>query len=456
MPLSSLFCLFLVVGLVAPALPADAQESATQRSATQPSDAELRERVMAVLKETPLIDGHIDVPWAYRKRVDLHLDQIDFNDTTNLTPPMHTDLTRLRQGGVGGVFWSVYVPIAESGGGGPADVQALFEQIDFVHRLIEKYPEHLELALTAHDVERIHGEGKIASLIGMEGGHSIGNSLAILRRAYAAGARYMTLAHGKNNAWADSATDDPMHDGLTPFGREVVKEMNRLGMLVDLSHVSPAVMHQTLDMTEVPVMFSHSSARGVADHPRNVPDDVLQRMEENGGVVMVTFVPGYVSERAAAWDDARDEAHDAAREAHPNDEEAVRAAMEEWEAANPPVRPTVKEVADHVDHMVKVAGIDHVGIGSDYDGISSLPVGLEDASTFPNLLVELLKRGYSDEDLAKIAGENILRVVRAAEAAAMRIQKEGGPSDILIHEADTGGELLQPDAGSVTKPTSRS
>lgn len=443
-PLSFALCLFLAVVLVAP-LAVGGQESATGPS-TQPSEAEFRQRVIAVLENTPLIDGHIDVPWQYRRRVDLHLDEIDFHDTTDLRPPMHTDLTRLREGGVGGVFWSVYVPIAESGGGGPSDVQAVFEQIDLVHRMIEKYPDHLELALTAHDVERIHGEGKIASLIGMEGGHSIGNSLAILRQTYAAGARYMTLAHGKNNAWADSATDDePMHGGLTPFGREVVKEMNRLGMLVDLSHVTPEVMRQTLDMTEVPVLFSHSSAMGVADHPRNVPDDVLERLPENGGVVMVTFVPGYLVEPPAEWEAAHEEATEAARREHPDDEEAVDEAMDQWEDDNPAPRASVEDVADHVDHIVKVAGIDHVGVGSDYDGIRSLPEGLEDASTFPNLFVELMKRGYSEKELAKIAGENVLRVLRAAEAAAARLQKENRPSDVLIHEVDTGGELLRPD-----------
>jgi membrane dipeptidase len=404
------------------------------------SDAALRERVMQVLRDVPLIDGHNDTPWQYRGRVNNHVDQIDFHDTTNLDPPMRTDLSRLREGGVGGQFWSVFIP-AGPRGAEAGNVRIVLEQIDLVKRLCAKYPDRLEVAFTADDVARIHGEGKVASMMGMEGGHSIESSLAALRALYEAGARYMTLAHGRNTPWADSATDDPVNDGLTEFGREVVREMNRLGMLVDLSHVSPATMHDALDVAGAPVIFSHSSARAICDHVRNVPDSVLERLPENGGVVMVCFLVYYVSEEARLWDEAQRAEEARVRAAHPDPDEAelVRQEMEQWRAENPMTNATLSQVADHIDHIRAVAGIDHIGIGSDFDGMPPGPDGLEDVSRYPDLFVELLRRGYTNDDIAKIAGLNVLRVMRQCEAKAAQLQRERGPSDALISELDGGG-----------------
>jgi membrane dipeptidase len=404
------------------------------------TDEELRARVMRILREVPLIDGHNDTPWQYRGRVRNHVDQIDFRDTTSLDPPMRTDLARLRAGGVGGQFWSVFIPVGVRGGE-PGDVKTVLEQIDLVRRLAAKYPDDLEVALTADDVVRIHGQGKVASMMGMEGGHSIENSLPALRALYDAGARYMTLTHGKNTLWADSATDEPIHGGLTEFGREVVREMNRLGMLVDLSHVSPETMHDALDVAEAPVIFSHSSARAVCDHLRNVPDDALERLPENGGVVMVCFLVYYVSEEARMWDVAQREEETRLRAlyADPDDDPLVREGLEEWKAANPMTNATLSQVADHIDHIRAVAGIDHIGIGSDFDGMPSGPEGLEDVSCYPALFVELLKRGYSENDIAKIAGLNVLRVMRECEQAAARLRAQRPPSDALMEELDRPG-----------------
>jgi membrane dipeptidase len=338
---------------------------------------------------------------------------------------MHTDFRRLRQGMVGGVFWSVYLSVDQAGPGAVGD---LLEQIDVVHQLVRRYPQHLELALTAADVVRIHGEGRIASLIGMEGGHSIDNSLAVLRMAYELGARYMTLTHGDNTDWADSATATPEFGGLTDFGREVVREMNWLGMLVDLSHVSEEAMHDALDTTEAPVIFSHSSAAGVVDYARNVPDRVLRRLPENGGVTMVNFVRSFVT--AAVREHAGARAAEVARLENlwPGDPDRRARELGVWDEAHPVPASSLADVADHIDHVRAVAGVDHIGIGSDYDGISYGPTGLEDVSTFPDLFVELLRRGYSDEDIKKIAGLNVLRVMRAAEEAAARLQAQRGPS----------------------------
>jgi membrane dipeptidase len=325
-------------------------------------------------------------------------------------------------------------------------VQTVFEQIDFVHRLAAKYPQHLEIALTADDVVRIHGEGKIASMMGMEGGHSIGNSLGVLRQLYAAGARYMTLTHSRNTRWADSSNDEPVNDGLSKFGEEVVREMNRLGMLVDLSHVSPATMHDALNVSEAPVIFSHSSALARTNNPRNVPDDVLKRLKENGGVVMVTFFPAYVSDALTEHGTREREAMRQLREQYtdPAQAEELELAIEKWREENPAPWPTLSMVADHIDHVRDVLGIDHIGLGSDYDGMPPGPVGLEDVSTYPNLFVELLKRGYSDEDIKKIAGLNVLRVMREAEKTAARLQKERPPSDATLEELDTAGEMMVP------------
>ncbi len=389
-------------------------------------------RVERILSEVPLIDGHNDMPWQYRKRVNLQLDAMDFTgDLSVLDPPMHTDLARLREGGVGAQFWSVFIPI-ETPGGAPGDARTVIEQMDFVKRLVARHGEYLEMAYTADDIERIHAAGRIASLMGMEGGHSIEDSLAVLRATYDLGARYMTLAHGKNTHWCDSATDEPQHDGLTAFGEEVVREMNRLGMLVDLSHVSPATMHDTLDVTVAPVIFSHSSAFAVCGHVRNVPDDVLLRVRDNGGVVMVVFLGFYVSEDLRLWGERRDAERARLAELHGAESEAFTNAYEGWTQDNPRPEATIGQVADHIDYIRDLIGIDHIGLGGDYDGTTSLPVGLEDVSTYPNLLVELLNRGYTDDEVGKIVGLNVLRAMRAVERTAARLQRTTPPSGIMM------------------------
>lgn len=391
-------------------------------------------RVDRILREVPLIDGHNDLPWQYKERVKNHLAQIDIRqDQSKLTPALHTDIPRLRQGRIGGQFWSVYVPATLKG----ADaVRAVLEQIDVVHRLDELYPDTFELARTADDVVRIHRSGKIASLIGMEGGHSIGNSLAALRQLYATGARYMTITHSENNDWADSATADPIHNGLTPFGKLVIAEMNRLGMLVDLSHVAPKTMNDILDVAVAPVIFSHSSARAITDHPRNVPDDVLRRVKENDGVVMVTWVPTFLSEKARARDTAKDGEEARLKSLYKGQPEKIKAALAQWETANPAPRATVHDVADHIDHIVQIAGAAHVGIGADLDGITTTPEGLESAAAYPVVFAELIRRGYTDEQLKGIAGLNVLRVMRKAEAVSARLQKEKPAADVRIEEVD--------------------
>ena len=404
---------------------------------TDESDAALEARARRLMSETPLIDGHNDVPWQYRKRVNLHLDQMDLaSDLTTLDPPMHTDIARLRAGGVGGQFWSVFIPIRESGGE-PGDARTVIEQIDFAKRLIAQHPDELQLALTADDVLRAHRAGRIASLMGMEGGHSIENSLAVLRATFELGARYMTITHSKSTDWADSATDDTDHGGLTEFGREVVREMNRIGMIVDLSHVAPSTMHDALDIVQAPVMFSHSSAFAVCAHPRNVPDEVLLRVKNNNGVVMITFVGAFVSEEARLARERGQEERNRLESELGDDEETIRAAMEVWRKDNPAPKATLAQVADHIDHVRNIAGIDHVGIGGDFDGTSSIPVGLEDVSKYPDLIVELLRRGYSDEDVQKILGLNILRVMRDVEQVAATLGPSTPASDARIEELDT-------------------
>jgi membrane dipeptidase len=319
---------------------------------------------------------------------------------------------------------------------GQTAVRATFEQSDVVHRMTKKYPETFELARTAADVERIFKSGKIASLIGMEGGHAIDNSLATLRMFYAVGARYMTLTHGSNIAWADSGTDTPKLNGLSKFGEEVVREMNRMGMLVDLSHTSPDTMDDAIRVAEAPVIFSHSVARALNDHGRNVPDSILQQLPKNGGVVMVTFVPGFLSPEVNAHGKRQQEERDRLRALYPNDAAKVDAELKTWLTANPEPRATLAQVADHIDHIRKVAGIDHIGIGSDFDGITSVPVGLEDVSKYPALTAELLKRGYADGDVKKILGLNVLRALRRAEEVAARLQKEREPSTATIEKLD--------------------
>jgi membrane dipeptidase len=381
-------------------------------------------------RSVPLTDGHNDLPWQYRETVKRKFSMLDVSKPQ---PQLMTDIARLRQGGVGAQFWSVYVPTDFEG----ADaVPATLEQIDVVYELLRLHPETFEIALTADDVERVFSSGKIASMIGMEGGHSIDGSLATLRMFYRLGARYMTLTHSRSTPWADSATDDPLLDGLSEFGREVVREMNWLGMLVDLSHVSPATMHDALDTAVAPVIFSHSSARALCDHRRNVPDDVLKRLPANGGVVMVTFVPSFVSAAVKEHDERRDEERRRLRGLPGATDASVEQGLTAWGRSNPAPRATLSQVADHIDHIRKVAGIDHLGLGSDFDGISAVPEGLEDVSKFPDLTRELLRRGYSEDDVRKILGRNLIRVMRAAEETSARLRKERGPSEALIEELD--------------------
>jgi membrane dipeptidase len=374
--------------------------------------------ISQILLETPLIDGHNDLPWQFRKLSQAGLDAIELaDDTTHLTPPLATDLKRLKAGGVGGQFWAVYVPATMRGA---EAVAALLEQIDRVHRFIARYPASLELALTANDVVRIHGQGKIASLIGLEGGHAINNSLAVLRMSRALGARYMTLTHVKNNDWADAGTDQPVHHGLTPFGGEVVREMNRLGMMVDLSHVSDQTMLAALKISRAPVICSHSGARALCRHGRNVPDDLLQLVAASGGVVMAAFLPAYLTEPDRLDDQAANHAMARLTELHAGDSSGLANDFAQWRKTHPdPRQATLLDVADHIDHIRDVAGIDHAGIGSDYEGFSHPPAGLEDVSCYPALLAELQKRGYSENDIKKVAGENLLRVMRAVEKTAL-------------------------------------
>ena len=380
-------------------------------------------RARALHKTSLLVDGHNDYPWALREHDPARdLAKLDINRSQ---PTIMTDIPRLKEGGVGAQLWSVYVPVELQG---QAAVTATLEQIDIVHRMVRKYPATFELALTAADIERIHTQGKIASLIGMEGGHSIDNSLADLRMFSRLGARYMTLTHTSNTPWADSATDTPKLNGLSLFGEEVVKEMNWLGMLVDLSHVSPDTMADAIRVSQAPVIFSHSVARALNDHPRNVPDNILKMLPKNGGVIMVTFVPGFVNAKVNAWNKLQTAEQDRLKTASPADAAAVKAGVDTWTSAHPAPRATISDVADHVDHIRKVAGIDHIGIGGDFDGITQTVQELDNVSTYPRLTAELLKRGYSDADIRKILGQNILRVMREAEKVSRRLQAERGPS----------------------------
>lgn len=379
----------------------------------------LLDRARRLLRETPVIDGHNDYPWEVRQKAALDIAKLDLRQKQ---PTIMTDFARLLAGRVGGQFWSVYVPSPPAGTDPATSVTQVLEQIDIVHRMIARYPDRLALALTADDIEREIKEDRIASLIGMEGGHSINSSLGLLRQMYRLGARYMTLTHSLNVPWADSATDTPKLDGLSEFGEQVVREMNRLGMMVDLSHTSPATMADALRVTTAPVIFSHSSARAVTDVPRNVPDDILRQLPKNGGIVMVTFVPQFVS-NAVAEHSRRETAERTRLAAEPGrTAEAVAKALETWRAANPAPRATLTDVADHIDHIRKIAGIDHIGLGGDFDGITTVVQGLEDVSTYPALVAELLRRKYSDDDIRKIANRNMLRVMRGVEAAAARLR----------------------------------
>ncbi|QDK31262.1 dipeptidase [Sphingomonas sp. IC081] len=375
----------------------------------------------AALRAAPVWDGHNDVPEQLRERRKDVLAGFDFRDTTRTADPakdeqaMHTDLARLRKGHVGAQFWSVYVSAALDD---QHAVQATLEQIDVTRRLVAAYPGDMQLATSAADVEKAMKAGRIASLIGMEGGHSIGGSLGVLRQMYALGARYMTLTHFKNTPWADSATDKPEHDGLTDFGRDVVREMQRIGMLVDLSHTSEATMMDTLAVAKAPVIFSHSNARAINHHTRNASDTVLKALAANGGIIMVNVFPTYVVEETRQWNAAR--AGEKARldALYIGEPEAAAKGLKDWEAAHPMPRGSIKDVADNIDHIVAVSGIDHVGLGGDFDGVGTTVVGMEDVSTYPALFAELARRGHSQADLEKIASGNMLRVMKAAEAYA--------------------------------------
>lgn len=392
----------------------------------------------AALKAAPVWDGHNDVAEQLRVRRGDVIAGFDFNDTTHEpdgkggVKTMHTDLPRLAQGHVGAQFWSVYVPadLPE-----PQAVVATMEQIDVMKRLIARYPERMQLALSSADVERAMKSGKIASLLGMEGGHSIDGSLGVLRQMYALGARYMTLTHSKNTAWADSATAAPEHDGLTDFGKDVVREMQRLGMLVDLSHVSEATMMDALDVARAPVIFSHSGARAVEPHVRNVPDAVLARLKANGGIVMQVAFPAYVSEARRQWGASLAGETKRLETLFPADPAAVKNGVTAWKAAHPEPKATVSQVADQIDHIRAVAGIDHIGVGGDYDGMEIGPAGMEDVSGYPALFAELARRGYSQADLEKIASGNMMRVLKAAEAYAAA-HRADPPIEYPVAKAD--------------------
>jgi membrane dipeptidase len=381
-------------------------------------------RARALLEKVPLIDGHNDLPWTLREAAGSDPSRIDL---LKRGATVDTDIPRLREGRLSGQFWSVFIP---SGLPNPARTQ--LEQIELARRMIDAYPDTFLFATGAADVERARREGKIASFLGMENGQALENSLGTLRAYFALGVRYMTLTHGRNNDWADSATDTPAHGGLTPFGREVVREMNRLGMLVDISHVSPDVMRQVLDVSEAPVIFSHSSARALVDHPRNVPDDVLVRMAKNGGVVNVTFIPFFVSAEAAKWAKGLESSMFSAR----TNAEMEKLQKDYAAVHGPAPVATLAQVADHIDHVARVAGHDHVGIGSDFYGSTDEPKGLEDVSRFPELFAELIRRGWRDDDLAKLAGGNLIRVLGAAETAATRLAAQRPPSTATIEALD--------------------
>jgi len=397
-------------------------------------DADGEAAARGILERTPLIDGHNDLPWALRQNHGRDPFAVNLSTDLKASTDLHTDIPRLRAGGVGGQFWSVYVPASLT----PSDAAvATWEQIDIVRRLVAAHPETFELATTADDIVRIHRRGRIASLMGIEGGYSIDDSLGLLREFHEAGVRYMTLTHSKTTTWADSATDAPKWGGLSPFGEQVVKEMNRLGMMVDLSHVSEDTMLDALRVSDAPVIFSHSSARGVTDHARNVPDAVLRLMAEDGGVVMVTFVPGFVSEQVRAWNAARAAEDARLKSLNPGDPTAVTQGLEAWTTAHPIPRASVNDVVAHIQHVRDVAGVDHVGLGGDFDGVDALPDGVDGVDAYPRILAALMANGWTEADIRKLAGENVLRTMRAVEAVAASkraerpslaaLQSEGAP-----------------------------
>jgi len=384
-----------------------------------------------VLRTTPLVDGHNDLPWRIREDTLVHGD-VEAYDLRKPTPGM-TDFARLRKGMVGAQFWSIYIP-GEIRDSGYARVQ--LEQFDIARRVVAKYPGTLQMVSTAAGIRRAFAARRIGSLLGLEGGHAIENSLGALRIYYELGARYMTLTHNVTLDWADAALDEPKHGGLTAFGEEVVREMNRLGMLVDLSHVSPGVMSDALNVTAAPVIFSHSGARALVDHRRNVPDSILARLRQNGGVVMVPFVTSFVSPALHAWDDSLAAVRRMAQQQLAGDSAAIRRLVDEWSAKIPRPKVTIADVANHIDHVKQVAGVDHVGIGSDFDGITDTVEGLEDVATFPALFAELARRGWTERELRKLAGENVLRVMAQAEQVAARLRKTRPPSTKTLRQLD--------------------
>ena len=380
-----------------------------------PNRYQISERAAAIHQRGYVFDGHNDLPWEVRTKTTKLFDELDISKSQ---PKLHTDIERLRQGNVGAQFWSVYVPVETIAAGNAFQITK--EQIDLVHKMIALYPDTFELALDAQDVQRIEAKGKIASLIGMEGGHSIEGSIGKLRQLHAMGARYMTLTHSETLEWADSATDVARSDGLSPFGEEVVLEMNRLGMLVDISHVSPATMHDALRISKAPVIFSHSSARAIADHPRNVPDDVLAELPKNGGVVMINFFSGFVVPESAKVLLQQSALRKELKSKYPDSKEDQEREIKQWQLKNPYPAGQAEIIVDHIEHVIKVAGIDHVGLGSDFDGISKLPVGIEDVSKYPVITELLLRRGYEEEAIHKVLFGNALRVLKRATQVADR------------------------------------
>ena len=392
-------------------------EAADSKQSESRGKIEVTDRARQIHAEAILIDGHNDLPWRIRQLGSSTFEKLDISEPQ---PELHTDIPRLRSGGVKAQFWSVYVPASTRRDG--RSLATTLEQIAIVKAMMKRYPETFELAETVDDIKRICADGKIASMIGVEGGHSIENSLSVLRQLYEQGARYMTLTHSDTLDWADSATDDERHGGLTPFGEEVVREMNRLGMLVDLSHVSIPTMKQAIHTSRAPVIFSHSSARAIADHPRNVPDEVLRLTAKNGGVVMVNFYPGFVVPAAAERSKQGLPFYRQLEAKYGEDREKIRAEMWNFYTRNPVPPGTLEIVLDHIEHIAKAAGVDHVGLGSDYDGIGSVPVGLEDVSTYPNITQGLLDRGFSEEDIKKMLGGNLLRAMREAEKVSQELK----------------------------------
>lgn len=380
-----------------------------------PNRYQISERAAAIHQRGYVFDGHNDLPWEVRTKTTKLFDELDISKSQ---PKLHTDIERLRQGNVGAQFWSVYVPVETIAAGNAFQITK--EQIDLVHKMIALYPDTFELALDAQDVQRIEAKGKIASLIGMEGGHSIEGSIGKLRQLHAMGARYMTLTHSETLEWADSATDVARSDGLSPFGEEVVLEMNRLGMLVDISHVSPATMHDALRISKAPVIFSHSSARAIADHPRNVPDDVLAELPKNGGVVMINFFSGFVVPESAKVLLQQSALRKELKSKYPDSKDDQEREIKQWQLKNPYPAGQAEIIVDHIEHVIKVAGIDHVGLGSDFDGISKLPVGIEDVSKYPVITELLLRRGYEEEAIHKVLFGNALRVLKRATQVADR------------------------------------